>query len=224
MRFGLQSFELLDLLNVQIFHNFVFQDQVHQVLEERRQKRKREQDISLDFALKFPIAQPDAVRPAETDARSEMSTPRADETRENSPCQSEERRKVSPESSPGLEAKAQLKKPLPAPITYAVLRTAARELPQGSLKAIEVCLRCWLENRLDDSELTATVRSFAGASRTLRDAFHSQSPHAPQSPRAVDPASGRSLQRAPSSGGCGEQQVATKEQMRDLARTASYCM
>ncbi len=115
-----------------------------------------------------------------------------------------------------------LKKPLPAPITYTLLRAAARELPQGSLKAIEVCLRCWVENRLDDSELKATFRSFAGASRALRDVFLPSSPR-PSTPRSADPSS-----RQP--GGWGEQlasELATKEQMRDLAmtaRAASYCI
>jgi hypothetical protein len=208
-------------------HQFIYlvssQEQVHQVLEERKQKRLREQYISLDFARKFPIAQPNSVKSVETDARSEVSTPRADGTRENSPCQSDERMKIPPQLSPSpvLEAKVSLKKPLPAPLSHALLRAAARELPQGSLKAIEVCLRCWLENRLDDSELTATVRSFASASRALRDVFLLSSP---QSPRPAEPTSGRSLQRASSSTGCGEQQVATKEQMRDLALSAAYCM
>ena len=202
------------------FKLFASQDQVHSVIEEQRHKRTREYDISVEYARKYPIEFPESAQPpSDVDANSVASSPCVDEGPDGhdraGTSSSDETVALSPQES---HPQISYKKALPSPLTSTALRAAARELPQGSFRAIESCLRCWLEHRLDDTELTATVRSFAGASRTLREIFI-------ESPSTSEPIGRQVMSRSASGGGsaCGEQ-VATAEQLRDLALTASYSM
>jgi hypothetical protein len=189
-------------------------------MEDQRQKRTREYDISVEYARRYPIAFPDSAQTAaDSDVYSSTSSPCVDEYHDRAGASSSDETVArSPQETP---FHVSYKKALPLPLTSAGLRAAARELPQGSFKAIETCLRCWFEHRLDDAELTATVRSFAGASRTIREIFTIS----PQSPTAFESGGRQVLNRASSGGSaaCGEQ-VATAEQLRDLAFTASYSM
>ena len=199
---------------------------MHRMIREKRDKRAREYEISTEYARKFPIPLSVSAKSAETEAQSAASSPHDSlEGSERAACSSDETVASSPHEteSVGLdsEVRSSFKKALPAPLTSMALRAAARELPRGSFMAIESCLRCWLECRLDDAELTATVRSFSGASRTLRETFKAD---APATLAAAD-SGGRPLPRSGSATAqsCGDQ-LATAEQLRDLASTASYCM
>ena len=60
---------------------------------------------------------------------------------------------------------------LPRPLTHKGLQDAFAELPAGAVNTIQSCLQCWSEGRLDSSDVTETVRSFAAKSEAIRSLF-----------------------------------------------------
>jgi hypothetical protein len=89
-------------------------------------------------------------------------------------------------------------KALPSPLTSDVIAAALAELPPGASAALKTCVRCWHDGRLGADEVVGTARSFAGSSPTLSRAL--------------------SRPAEPPCASCGE--VATAEQMDELARLA----
>jgi hypothetical protein len=82
---------------------------------------------------------------------------------------------------------------LPPPLTKSALDEAYEQLPAGAKQSIETVVNCWRSNKLPASDVLATVKSFVGSSAALKKLF---------------------------GGDEQEGEVASDEQMRELARLA----
>mmetsp|Transcript_8149 Transcript_8149/g.20234 ORF Transcript_8149/g.20234 Transcript_8149/m.20234 type:complete len:238 (+) Transcript_8149:76-789(+) len=80
------------------------------------------------------------------------------------------RERVLVEVKPAMPGKAGVRK-MPAPLSEGLLLQAMPELSTGASFAIKSCVDCWRDNRLADSDLISTVRSFSGSSPALSKAF-----------------------------------------------------
>ena len=97
------------------------------------------------------------------------------------------------------KARAEAAKALPAPLTQVALDEAYKQLPAGADQTIESVINCWRNNKLSADDVLSTVKSFSGSSVVLQEMFFTSS--------SVD----------------GEGEVASDEQMRELARLAMCC-
>uniref|UniRef100_A0A7S0V9A0 histone acetyltransferase n=1 Tax=Hemiselmis tepida TaxID=464990 RepID=A0A7S0V9A0_9CRYP len=62
---------------------------------------------------------------------------------------------------------------LPAPLTDEIMAAAIRELPDGTRRATEACLKCFKERKFTAKDMTAFVHSIASQSQTLNAVLRS---------------------------------------------------
>ena len=165
------------------------QNTVHSALLWRHARDAKARQESAAIAERHPIAFPD---PDETPATSH-DTEELVLTVAKKPKVLSFEEKMKADAA-AAKANMEAKRSLPSPLTQLLLNDAYKQLPRGAEQSIESVIQCWRTNKLDASDVIATVKSFSGRSAVLQAIFSSDTPQ-------------------------GE--VASEEQMRELASLAA---
>jgi hypothetical protein len=167
------------------------QAQVRFALMQRRKRDAEEMRLSGEIAKRNPLQMP-CDAPAHTQVEC-SSGARVQQ------CQAQEVAASSSDAEQTLEIALKAKprveaaRDMPHPLTQAILDEAFTQLDHGTQASIKNCLKCWRENKLDSSDVLETVKSFSGSCAALKQVF------------VMDE---------------GEGEVASTEEMRELARQA----
>merc|ERR1712216_555718 len=137
------------------------QNTVHSALLWRHARDAKARKESAAIAEPHPIAFPDETPATSHDAEELVLTV----SKKPKVLSFEEKMKAD---AAAAKANMEAKRSLPAPLTQLVLNDAYKQLPRGAEQSIESVIQCWRTNKLDASDVIATVKSFSSAAPCSR--------------------------------------------------------